>query len=185
MGLLTKLRAMPVGKRLAYIQEMAFEISKFEKFNQEWLSDTSIDVTLRQYPLEIARLAEHFRRPLADRIVPLKPTFSSGDQAPTPWFGVFWPELSKFAAVSVKHALQRQQLAAALAFLDQGEVGLTAQPNPLTGKPFMLVQKGGLRGLVADIPGNTIRLELWIGQRPSIKEDGGEGAKGIDPNPKF
>ncbi len=162
------MRSEPLGNRVASLTSDVTNVSSDVEnvpVRPEFVNDDAIDRTLFLYPVELARLAEHWRRPMADRILPLKPAFSSGEEAPTFLVGFFWAG-NAGALVDAKIAVQRLQFAAVLAFLEQGEVGLATHLDPVTGKPFKLVQDGTFRRLVAELPGLKDPVELWIGLRP-------------------
>jgi hypothetical protein len=142
------------------------------------VSDDAIDHTLRQIAEIAPQLDSYLRRPLAGRLMPFKPVFRGGAETMTPLLERVFPSLESLTKSEVRLVTTRQQLAAALAFLDQGEGGLAAHPDPFTGKPFALVQDGAFRRLVATSPALGNSLDLWIGPRPP---DGATSPATVEP----
>lgn len=187
-GFLTKMRALPLLEHTKLLgSTMSTDggvhwSSHFSVLEQLQLmgtvSDDDIDRSLRQLAEIAAPLEAYHRRPLAGRLTPFKPVFQGGAESMTPLLNKFFPELDVITKFEVRQATTRQQLAATLAFLDRGEAGLAAHPDPFTGKPFTLVQDGAFRRLVATSPALGKPLDLWIGPRPP---DGATSPANVEP----
>lgn len=134
------------------------------------LSDVSLKDFLRIYGNEMTRLETHFRSPLGERLKPLSPRYSTGDEPPHPLLPQFAPALDGLARGEIRLLVQRAQILAALAYLDHGAAGLNGHPNPLSGMPFAVEQIGSGFRLLADIPGEEKPMEFTVGANPSAAD---------------
>ena len=167
-GSITEMRSRPLLERAKFLSGSGSGDSVLKRVQETVInrSDDAIDRSLRQLAEIAPRLDTYLRQPLAGRLMPFKPVFQGGAEMMTPMLNDLFPKLDSITKSEIRLATTRQQLVAALAFLDRGEAGLAAHPDPFTGKPFTLVQDGAFRRLVATSPALGNPLDLWIGPRP-------------------
>lgn len=128
------------------------------------VTDTSLQSLRAGYPVEVARWRAHLQLPLAQRLVPISPQFSTGDAPPHPLLGMFAPAVSLVAATEVRIAVERAMLLAALAYLDEGEAGLARHPDPATGRAFAIAKTAAGFSLQAELAGQKKPCALRIGE---------------------
>jgi hypothetical protein len=162
------LLAMPMERRVSALKELLWvetgQPGVLETFNAvSQATDASLKSLLVAYPLEIARWKTLLRRPPAERLRP-EPRFTTGDRAPHPLIDRILPNLSSFAASEIRVLLLREQLSAALDYLDRGEPALAGHLDILTGKPFQLEKTATGFRLTASIPGQQKGAELTVGE---------------------
>jgi RNA polymerase sigma factor (sigma-70 family) len=163
----TTLLAMPVGQRVSALINLTGQSGRIGVLGAlgTWsqATDASLKALLVAYPLEIARWKSLLRRPPAERLRP-EPRFTTGDRAPHPLIDRLMPNWSSFAASEIRVLLLREQLSAALDYLDRGEPALAGHLDILTGKPFQLEKTATGFRLTASIPGQQKGAELTVGE---------------------
>jgi RNA polymerase sigma factor (sigma-70 family) len=148
-------------------------------------TDAGLERFLALYPVEIARQRAHLLDPLSARCRPLVPRYSSGDQPPQLLLGLFFPAVEQLAATEVRMLIQREQLAAALACLDEGDAALARHPDPVTGKPFRIERTATGFRLSATLPEQQ-PIEFVVGDAPRPAATQAEpAAQGVVGAPDF
>ena len=128
------------------------------------LSDKALNQFLIAYRQENARLQEHLRQPLANSIKAISPPLFSGEP-PSHLYGSLQSFAEWAGTNQARLLIKREQLLAALAYLDSGELGLAEHPSPMTEALFRLEKAGTDFDLCADLSGKEVRL--LVGERPN------------------
>jgi hypothetical protein len=155
-SMIGRLQAMPMVRRAL------FPVVSAGKIGVQDLTDASLKLCLDACTIEFTRWKALLRRPPIARLHQ-EPRFTTGERAPHPLLGILAPAWDGIASAGIQAELLRDQLQAALAYLDRGEAGLAAFPDPLTGKPFRLEKSGSGFRLLADLPGMQKPLALEVG----------------------
>ncbi len=127
------------------------------------VSTRSLKSCLEAFPIEVARWKTLLSRPPVERLR-TEPRFTTGDRASHPLIAYFVPDLIEIAASEIRVLLLRDQLFAALDYLDRGEPALAGHLDILTGKPFQLEKTATGFRLIASIPGQKKGAELTVGE---------------------
>lgn len=166
---LNAFRTQPEDGRIASAEMEMFSMT--ETFNAEdpdldvMVTDASLNQALLYYPKEFSRVEEHWKLPFKLRQVPLNPAPGSMEGSSSPWIQLNWQGLKGLPIQEARLVVARELLAAALTYLDQGDAGLATHPDPLTGKPFQLIEKEGKRGLTAQIFDDHEPIIFWLGPK--------------------
>jgi hypothetical protein len=110
-----------------------------------------------------ARWKALLRRPLGERLRK-EAMYTTGEQAPHPLIELCAPAWSAIASQEVRGLLLREQLVAALDYLERGEAALADHLDVLTGKPFRFEKTADGFRLLADVPGLEKGATLVIGE---------------------
>lgn len=158
--------AIPVEKRLHMLEGLVGTSGEEKSFDASMVTDASLNSLLVAYPIEVARWKTLLRRPPAERLR-TEPMFTTGERAPHPLIDPLAPAWSMVGASEIRVLLLRDQLSAALDYLDRGEPALAGHLDILTGKPFQLEKTTTGFRLTASIPGQKKGAELTVGEAPS------------------
>ena len=163
-----KMLAMPMKQRVSLLENLTAQ-SRGQPGVMKTIgtmfqaTDASLKSLLVAYPIEVARWKALLRRPPAERLR-TEPRFTTGDRASHPLIDMLLPAWSQIAASEIRVLLLREQLSAALDYLDRGEPALAGHLDILTGKPFQLEKTATGFRLIASIPGQQKGAELTVGE---------------------
>jgi hypothetical protein len=117
-------------------------------------------------PDEFKRGKEHLLLSPMERLKPLVPAFTQDDPSMLKVLKMLTPSWTQIAAVEVRLLQKRQQLLAAIAYLDGAKDNLGLFPDVLTSAPFQLEQTAYGFRLFSDAQGQDARVELKVGELP-------------------
>ncbi len=158
-----RLLAMPEERRA----QMLAQFTELETIPLISLTpDDALRSCLALYHVEVARWQALLRRQPGERLLK-EPRFTTGERAPHPLIDLLAPSFDKIAPTEIRAMLLREQLRAALDYLDRGEPALADHLDILTAKPFRFEKTAGGFHLLADIPGTTQGATLMVGELPS------------------
>lgn len=161
-----RMLALPMQRRIATMANLMGKRGLLDSLAlSAQATDASLKTCLDAFPVEVARWQALLRRPPAERLRK-EPAFSTGDKAPHPLLEVLAPAVQQIAANELRVLLLREQLLAALDYLDRGEPALADHLDVLTGKPFRLEKTASGFRLLADIPEAKQGATLVVGESP-------------------
>jgi RNA polymerase sigma factor (sigma-70 family) len=154
-----QLQALPLADRAKFFNQLGFDHLKFPK-DELKLTDAYLQRSIDQIPIELERFKARLQLPIAERLKALEPTSATGE-----YLRLFTlASVEVFARGSIRTLIRLEQLRAALAYLDRGDAGLGAYPDPLTGQPFRLEKTDTGFRLLVDIPGDEKPQVLIVGE---------------------
>lgn len=162
--LCTQLRELPAAQRGARAAHLLADVGNSPAVAQIDLSDAGLAAAERAYAVEIARWQTYLRLPPANRVQPITPLFSTGEQTPHALLACLAPSIGMLAQSELRDLLLMAELQTAIACLagDQA-AALAAHPAPLSGKPFRLEKTDHGFRLLAETPGLKLVPRLEVG----------------------
>lgn len=164
-----RMLAMPVEQRVLNWSGLSDQFSKPGELETKAVAAMTTDASLKScldaYGVEIARWRALLRRPPGERLRK-ESLFTTGERAPHPLIDVLTPAWTLASTSEVRVLLLREQLLAALDYLDRGEPALADHLDVLTGKPFRFEKTATGFRLLADIPEEKQGATLVVGESP-------------------